>query len=105
MRAMVISRFGGPDVFELQDRPRPVAGPGELLVRVVASGTNPVDAKIRQAGSWAGIPFPAATTVRPSRPGHLGGSSGGSGSSRSPTSTKYARTVPNPSSSGAISCT
>ncbi|PWC76785.1 zinc-dependent alcohol dehydrogenase family protein [Azospirillum sp. TSH64] len=59
MRAMVISRFGGPDVFELQDRPRPVAGPGELLVRVVASGTNPVDAKIRQAGSWAGIPFPA----------------------------------------------
>ncbi|MDR6772414.1 zinc-dependent alcohol dehydrogenase family protein [Azospirillum sp. BE72] len=59
MRAMVISRFGGPDVFELQDRPRPVAGPGELLVRVVASGTNPVDAKIRQAGRWAGIPFPA----------------------------------------------
>lgn len=59
MRAMVISRFGGPDVFELQDRPRPVAGPCELLVRVVASGTNPVDAKIRQAGSWAGIPFPA----------------------------------------------
>lgn len=59
MRAMVISRFGGPDVFELQDRPRPVAGPGELLVRVVASGTNPVDAKIWQAGSWAGIPFPA----------------------------------------------
>ncbi len=59
MRAMVISRFGGPDVFELQDRPRPVAGPGELLVRVVASGTNPVDAKIRQAGNWAGIPFPA----------------------------------------------
>ena len=59
MRAMVISRFGGSDVFELQDRPRPVAGPGELLVRVVASGTNPVDAKIRQAGSWAGIPFPA----------------------------------------------
>lgn len=59
MRAMVISRFGGPDVFELQDRPRPVAGPGELLVRVVASGTNPVDAKIRQAGSWAGIPLPA----------------------------------------------
>ncbi|MBF5095745.1 zinc-dependent alcohol dehydrogenase family protein [Azospirillum sp. INR13] len=59
MRAMVISRFGGPDVFELQDRPRPVAGPGELLVRVVASGTNPVDAKIRHSGSWAGILFPA----------------------------------------------
>ncbi len=59
MRAMVITRFGGPDVFELQDRERPQPGPGEVLVRVVASGTNPVDAKIRQAGSWAGIPFPA----------------------------------------------
>lgn len=59
MRAMVITRFGGPDVFELQDRERPKPGPGQVLVRVVASGTNPVDAKIRQAGTWAGIPFPA----------------------------------------------
>ena len=59
MRAMVITRFGGPDVFELQDRERPTPGPDEVLVRVIASGTNPVDAKIRQAGSWAQIPFPA----------------------------------------------
>ncbi|SCZ05144.1 zinc-dependent alcohol dehydrogenase family protein [Microvirga guangxiensis] len=59
MRAMVITRFGGPDVFELQERERPKPGPGEVLVRVVASGTNPVDAKIRQAGTWAQIPFPA----------------------------------------------
>ncbi|MXQ13778.1 zinc-dependent alcohol dehydrogenase family protein [Microvirga makkahensis] len=59
MRAMVITRFGGPDVLELQDRARPEPGPGQVLVRVVASGTNPVDAKVRQAGSWAQIPFPA----------------------------------------------
>jgi len=59
MRAMVISRFGGPDVFELQERERPKPGPGQVLVRVIASGTNPVDAKIRQAGSWAQIPLPA----------------------------------------------
>ncbi len=59
MRAMVISRFGGPSVFERQNVPPPQPGPGEVLVRVIASGTNPVDAKIRQAGSWAGIPFPA----------------------------------------------
>ncbi|QCO17721.1 NADPH:quinone oxidoreductase (plasmid) [Azospirillum brasilense] len=59
MRAMVITRFGGPDVFERRDIERPEAGPGEVLVRVVASGTNPVDAKIRQAGAWANIPFPA----------------------------------------------
>ena len=57
---MVITRFGGPDVFEHQEIERPVPlGPGEVLVRVIASGTNPVDAKVRQAGSWAQIPFPA----------------------------------------------
>ncbi|UVF22204.1 zinc-dependent alcohol dehydrogenase family protein (plasmid) [Microvirga terrae] len=59
MLAMVITRFGDPDVFELQDIERPAPGPGEVLVRVVVSGTNPVDAKIRQAGTWAQIPLPA----------------------------------------------
>lgn len=59
MRAIVIDRFGGPDVLQLRDVPRPSPGPGELLVRVIASGTNPVDAKVRAAGSWAGISFPA----------------------------------------------
>lgn len=59
MRAMIIKRFGGPDVLELQNLERPAHGPGEVLVRVLASGTNPVDAKIRQAGSWAQIPLPA----------------------------------------------
>lgn len=59
MRAMVIPAFGGPDIFELRDVPRPTPGPGEILVRVVASGTNPVDAKIRAAGRWARITPPA----------------------------------------------
>ncbi|MBJ6128270.1 zinc-dependent alcohol dehydrogenase family protein [Microvirga splendida] len=59
MRAMVITRFGGPDVFEHHEIERPAPGPGEVLVRVIASGTNPVDAKIREAGTWAQIPFPA----------------------------------------------
>jgi NADPH2:quinone reductase len=34
-------------------------GPGELLVRVMASGTNPVEAKLRANGAWAGIQPPA----------------------------------------------
>lgn len=59
MRAVVITQFGGPDVLEVQQIERPQPGPGEVLVRVIASGTNPVDAKIRQAGTWAQIPFPA----------------------------------------------
>lgn len=59
MRAMVIRRFGGPDAFEESDEPRPTPGPGEVLVRVMASGTNPVESKIRGNGSWAGIAPPA----------------------------------------------
>lgn len=59
MRAMVISAFGGPESFQLQEVPPPVPGPGEALVRVMASGTNPVDAKIRAQGSWAGVNPPA----------------------------------------------
>ncbi|WP_026371021.1 zinc-dependent alcohol dehydrogenase family protein [Kallotenue papyrolyticum] len=59
MRAMVMTAFGGPDVFEAREVERPTPGPGQLLVRVIASGTNPVDAKIRQNGTWAGIQPPA----------------------------------------------
>lgn len=59
MRAMVITAFGGPELFELREVERPSPGPGEVLVRVVASGTNPVDAKIRAAGAWAQIAPPA----------------------------------------------
>lgn len=59
MRAMIIKAFGGPDVFEARDLPVPEPGPGELLVKVCASGTNPVEAKIRQNGTWAAITPPA----------------------------------------------
>ena len=58
MRAMVIPRFGGPEVFEEREVEDPRAGPYQLLVRVRASGTNPVDAKLRQDGSWAGLKPP-----------------------------------------------
>lgn len=50
LKALVLERPNGP--FRLIDRPRPVAGPGEVLVRVHASGVNPLDLKIR-AGTAA----------------------------------------------------
>jgi NADPH:quinone reductase len=58
MKAMVLPRFGGPDLFELREIDRPEPGPGEVLVRVMASGTNPVDAKLRANGSWAHLEPP-----------------------------------------------
>ncbi|GAA3564350.1 zinc-dependent alcohol dehydrogenase family protein [Kribbella ginsengisoli] len=45
MRAVVLEQFGTPLV--LRDVAKPTPGPGEVLVRVVASGVNPLDTKIR----------------------------------------------------------
>jgi NADPH:quinone reductase len=58
MRAMVTPQFGGPDLFEEREVERPQPGPGEVLVRVVAAGTNPVDAKVRAAGGSRGLEAP-----------------------------------------------
>ncbi|HZD40173.1 MAG TPA: zinc-binding dehydrogenase [Terriglobales bacterium] len=58
MRAMVLTRFGGPECLELQEIERPRPGPGEVLVRVIAAGTNPVDAKLRVDGRWANLSPP-----------------------------------------------
>jgi NADPH:quinone reductase len=44
MRAQVLTRFGAP--LELTDVPRPEVAAGQVLVRVVASGVNPLDTKI-----------------------------------------------------------
>jgi NADPH2:quinone reductase len=48
MRAVAIESFGGPERLGLTDLPRPKAGRGEVLVRTVAAGVNPVDWKIRE---------------------------------------------------------
>lgn len=45
MRAYVTTEFGKPGQLR-DDIPRPVAGPGELLIAVHASGVNPADLKI-----------------------------------------------------------
>ena len=58
MRAMVTPRFGGVELFEESDVERPRPGPGEILVRVVVAGTNPIDAKLRADGSFAGLEPP-----------------------------------------------
>ena len=48
MRAVVITRGGGPEVLELDERPTPEPGPGEILVRVHASALNRADLLQRQ---------------------------------------------------------
>lgn len=50
MRALILEHFGSP--FKLAEVGRPVAGPGQVLVQIQASGVNPLDTKIR-AGNAA----------------------------------------------------
>jgi NADPH:quinone reductase-like Zn-dependent oxidoreductase len=48
VKAVRIHRYGGPEVMLYEEAPKPEPGPGELLVRVHASGVNPIDWKIRE---------------------------------------------------------
>jgi len=58
MRAVVLKGFGGLEMLEEHDLPVPEPGPGEVLVKNLAIAVNPVDAKIRAAGRWAGVEPP-----------------------------------------------
>jgi len=50
MKAMIIRSFGGPEVFETADIPKPDIKPGQVLVRIAATSVNTVDTMIRQMG-------------------------------------------------------
>lgn len=49
MKAVVVERYGGPDVAQVVDVPRPVPGRGEVLVRVMAAAVTSGDARLRAA--------------------------------------------------------
>ena len=51
MRVIEITSFGGPDVLRLAQRPAPVAGSGEVLIRVAASGVNRPDV-LQRTGNY-----------------------------------------------------
>ncbi len=45
-RYLRYDEFGGPEVLDLVEVDKPTAGPGEIVVRVLVAGLNPVDYKI-----------------------------------------------------------
>ena len=53
MRQVQIDRFGSADELHVTDVPVPVPGPRQVLVRVQAAGTNPIDYKMRDGSSGA----------------------------------------------------
>ncbi len=60
MDAIEISAPGGPDVLRLVHRPVPVAGPGQVVIRVAFAGVNRPDA-LQRAGAYA--PPPGASDL------------------------------------------
>jgi NADPH2:quinone reductase len=63
MRAVIITKPGGSDVLEIQDRPRPEPGLGQIRVRVKASALNRADVSQRRGN------YPAP----PGSPADIGG--------------------------------
>ena len=55
MRAVVITKHGGPGVLEVQERPAPSVGPGEVRIEVAAAGINFADVMAR-LGLYADAP-------------------------------------------------
>ena len=88
MKAIVYSRYGGPDVLQVAEIERPTAGPNEVLVRVHAAALNPVD--------WhfvRGTPFPIRMATgglrRPSHQRRIGGDYAGTIAAAAPGVTEF----------------
>ncbi|SFI53232.1 zinc-dependent alcohol dehydrogenase family protein [Albimonas pacifica] len=61
MKAISLPRFGGPDAFAPIEIDTPVAGAGEVLVRVHATSINPLDYQVRRGDYADLVPLPAIT--------------------------------------------
>jgi NADPH:quinone reductase len=61
MRAIVVTAPGGPDVLAVLTLPEPQPGPGQVLVRVGASGINFVDVYQRSGAYQLPTPFTLGT--------------------------------------------
>lgn len=78
MKAIVITRPGGPEVLQLQDRPVPIPGPGEVLVKVGGAGINRPDVSQRKGH------YPPPPGASPDIPGlEIAGTVAGNGTGSS----------------------
>lgn len=60
MRVMELVHFGGADeAFVSRELPRPVPGPGQVLVRVMATSVNPLDLQTRRGDYRDEVALPA----------------------------------------------
>lgn len=59
MRAMVIRDFGGTEVFEQREMPKPFPQPTQVLVKVLATSVNPLDYQTRRGDYRVDVQLPA----------------------------------------------
>ena len=57
MKAIRIHEFGGPEVLKYEDVQQPIPGADEVLIKVHASGVNPIDWKIRAGHAQGKFPI------------------------------------------------
>jgi NADPH:quinone reductase-like Zn-dependent oxidoreductase len=65
MRALMLEEYGGPEVLKIGQRPLPEPGAGELRIRVIAAGLQPVDAAVRRGLFAQGGAFASRLPVTP----------------------------------------
>src|SRR5271163_3154208 len=80
MKAIQIHETGGPEVLKLVELPIPQPGPGQLLIRVEATGVNFIEIYFRKGQYKASFPLTpgseAAGTVEELGPGVQGFAAG-----------------------------
>jgi NADPH2:quinone reductase len=80
MKAIQIHETGGPGVLKLADLPIPEPGPGQVLIRVEATGVNFIEIYFRKGVYKAALPLilgsEAAGTVEELGPGVTGFAAG-----------------------------
>jgi NADPH:quinone reductase-like Zn-dependent oxidoreductase len=76
VRAVIYTRYGGPDVLHLADVPAPVPGDQDVLIRVRAAETTKSDCEFRSfrySVKWFWLPLRIAVGIRKPRRRILGG--------------------------------
>src|SRR5438445_5718831 len=58
MKAVLLTKHGGPEVLQLGEVPDPTAGPGEVVVDIHAASINAADYKVRLGGSGHNLKLP-----------------------------------------------
>ncbi len=65
MKAIVFHEQGGPEVLRYEDTPRPEAGPGEAVIKVLACGVNNLDLRVREGRVPGKVPMPHISGSEP----------------------------------------